>query len=146
MPPNVIEYITHCGKSYGKVKIVLKNNRYFLETTDPVVLQILLKDPEIGPCRVEGAEEITTSAPTTVVENPRAKEASTALYLALGEEDDDNDNDNDRHGIHAFQIADEKVGTVAQRCLALHYPAVEEYDFRKDHLNADLNMDLRLAT
>jgi DNA excision repair protein ERCC-3 len=64
MPPNVIEYITHCGKSYGKVKIVLRNNKYFVETADPVVLQMLLKDPEIGLCRVQGAEEITTSAPT----------------------------------------------------------------------------------
>ena len=64
MPPNVIKYITHCGKTYGKVKIVLRNNKYFVETADPVVLRMLLKNPVIGQCRVQGDEEITTSAPT----------------------------------------------------------------------------------
>jgi len=166
MPPNVIKYITHCGKSYGKVKIVLRNNKYFVETADPVVLQKLLKDPEIGPCRVQGAEEITTSAPTMAGlaiagtkdaagvreaegldkskpnqdqtgRNPTAEE----VYAALNEED----NDDDRDVIHAFQIRDENVSTVSQRCLALHYPALEEYDFRNDHINANLEMDLRPA-
>ncbi|KAI9754716.1 MAG: hypothetical protein M4579_004563 [Chaenotheca gracillima] len=170
MPPNVVEYITHCGKSYGKVKIVLRDNKYLVETADPAILQMLLKDPEIGPCRVEGAEKITTSAPTmaglaiagtkdaagvreaegldksksdqdTTGRNPTTEE----VYAALNEEDDDDD-DQDRYVIHAFQIKDEKVSTVAQRCLALHYPALEEYDFRNDHINANLEIDLRPAT
>jgi len=167
MPPNVIKYITHCGKSYGKVKIVLRNNKYFVETADPVVLQMLLKDPKIGPCRVQGAEEITMSAPTMAGlaipgtkdaagvreaegldksksnqdqngQNPTAEE----VYAAL----DEDDNDDDQDVIHAFQIKDEKVSTVAQRCLVLHYPALEEYDFKNDHINANLEMDLRPAT
>jgi DNA excision repair protein ERCC-3 len=61
----------------------------------------------------------------------------------LNDEDDDDD---DRNVIHAFQIKDEKVSTVAQRCLVLHYPALEEYDFRNDHINANLEIDLRPAT
>lgn len=48
--------------------------------------------------------------------------------------------------IYAFQIQDDKVGIVAQRCLALHYPALEEYDFRNDHINANLEIDLRPGT
>ncbi|KZF25495.1 DNA repair helicase rad25 [Xylona heveae TC161] len=163
MPPNVIAYITHCGKSYGKVKIVLKSNKYFVETADPAVLQMLLKDPEIGPCRVQNAEEITTSVSTMaglaiagtkdaadmrvaervedqVERNSRVEEV---YYAALGEDDDEDDV---QDALHAFQIEDEKVGTVAQRCLALLYPALQEYDFRNDYINANLEIDLRPAT
>jgi DNA excision repair protein ERCC-3 len=168
IPPNIIEYITHCGKSYGKVKIVLRNNKYFVETADPVVLQMLLKDPEIGPCRVQGADEITTSAPTMAglviagtkdaagvreageldksksnQDQIRRSPMTKDLYTVLNEEEDDDD---DQDVIHAFQIKDEEVSTVAQRCLVLHYPALEEYDFRNDHINENLEIDLRPAT
>ncbi len=167
MPPNVIEYITYCGKSYGKVKIVLRNNKYFVETGDPIVLQILRKDPEIGPCQVEGEEVLTISAPTMAGlaiagtkdavfvreaegrdksrldpdqtgQTPTAEEVYTAL--------NDEDNDDEQDIVYTFQIKDDKVSKVAQRCLVLHYPALEEYDFRNDHINPNLEMDLRPAT
>lgn len=40
-----------CTLSYGKVKLVLKHNKYFVESTHPEVLQKLLKDPVIQECR-----------------------------------------------------------------------------------------------
>lgn len=48
MPPNVVEYIMRRGKSYGKVKMVLRDNEYFVETADLEVLQFLLKDASSG--------------------------------------------------------------------------------------------------
>ena len=170
MPPNVVKYITRCGNSYGKVKMVLRDNKYFVETTDLDVLQMLLKDDEIGPCRVQGAQEITTNAPTMSGlaiagtkeaagvreaagldksgpqrEQPGQDPMAEKVYAALGE-DGDNGDDDEREVIHAFQIQDDKVGTVAERCLALHYPALEEYDFRNDNINANLEIDLRPGT
>ncbi|KAL1898095.1 DNA repair helicase RAD25 [Ceratocystis pirilliformis] len=168
MPPNVKEYIAYCGRSYGKVKLVLRNNKYYVETTDANVLQILLKDWEIGSFRVQGAEETTTVAPTMaglviagtkdaagVREAEGLKEAkangeqqqqhSQQIQSHAAEEDDDDDVDS-QEVIHAFQIKDEKVGATAQRCLALHYPALEEYDFRNDHINPNLEIDLRPGT
>lgn len=65
------------------------------------------------------------------------------VYATLSEEDDADD---DRDVIHAFQIKDEKVSTVAQRCLVLHFPALEEYDFRNDYINMNLEIDLRPPT
>ena len=38
--------------SYGKVKLVLKHNRYFVESSHPETLQILLKDTTIRDARV----------------------------------------------------------------------------------------------
>lgn len=63
LPPNVAEFITECGRSYGKVKLVLRNAKYFLETKDRALLQQLLRDPEISLCRVQGAEATRSTAP-----------------------------------------------------------------------------------
>ena len=41
-----------CTLSYGKIKLVLKDNKYFVESTFPDCLQKLLKDPVIQECRL----------------------------------------------------------------------------------------------
>ena len=49
--------------SYGKVKLVLKHNKYFIESTHPDTLQFLLKDPVIREARViptQAGPETTT--------------------------------------------------------------------------------------
>ncbi|XP_071802961.1 general transcription and DNA repair factor IIH helicase/translocase subunit XPB-like [Asterias amurensis] len=51
IPDGIIEYIKLCTLSYGKLKLVLKHNRYFVESTQPDVLQKLLKDPVVQQCR-----------------------------------------------------------------------------------------------
>nr|CAD7424080.1 unnamed protein product [Timema monikensis] len=59
VPDGIVEFIKLCTLSYGKVKLVLKHNRYFVESPHPEVLQKLLKDPVIQDCRlrrnIEGA-------------------------------------------------------------------------------------------
>ena len=64
------------------------------------------------------------------------------VYTAFNDEDIDDEQDL----VYTFQIKDDKVSKVAQQCLALHYPALEEYDFKIDDINANLEMDLRPAT
>lgn len=63
------------------------------------------------------------------------------MYAVLNENDDEDEED--QEVIHAFQIKDEKVSQVTERCLKLHYPSLEEYDFRNDTVNANLEIDLR---
>ena len=48
-----------CTLSYGKVKLVLKHNKYFVESSHPETLQLLLKDDVIRSARV-----VPTSNPT----------------------------------------------------------------------------------
>lgn len=57
IPDGIIEFITVCTLSYGKVKLVLKHNRYFIESQHPDILQKLLKDPVIGSCRLKRLED-----------------------------------------------------------------------------------------
>ncbi|XP_038044860.1 general transcription and DNA repair factor IIH helicase subunit XPB-like [Patiria miniata] len=52
IPDGIIEFIKLCTLSYGKLKLVLKHNRYFVESTHPDVLQRLLKDPVVQQCRL----------------------------------------------------------------------------------------------
>ncbi|XP_020623232.1 TFIIH basal transcription factor complex helicase XPB subunit-like [Orbicella faveolata] len=58
IPDGIIQFIKICTLSYGKVKLVLKHNRYFVESSHPEVLQHLLRDPEIQECRKHTDEDI----------------------------------------------------------------------------------------
>lgn len=48
LPEEIREFIITCTRAFGKVKLVLKHNKYFLETPDNKVLQKLLQDEVIG--------------------------------------------------------------------------------------------------
>ncbi|XP_053684118.1 general transcription and DNA repair factor IIH helicase subunit XPB [Sabethes cyaneus] len=57
VPEGIQEFIRLCTLSYGKVKLVLKHNKYFVESPHPEVLQKLLKDPVIQSCRLRRTNE-----------------------------------------------------------------------------------------
>lgn len=60
LPDGIKEFIKLCTLSYGKVKLVLKHNRYFVESPFPEVLQKLLKDPVIQETRLKRTVENET--------------------------------------------------------------------------------------
>ncbi|KAI9163432.1 DNA excision repair ERCC-3 [Paramyrothecium foliicola] len=168
LPPSIRDFIMSCTKSYGKVKLVLKDNKYFVESTDPEVLQELLKDEVIGKCRVNSSKHIVTTTVSTsqslvIPGTQNAAGLQQAGLLKKGgydgadaavklEQDEvtaalsDEDNDEDKEAVHAFEISDVSVEVVQKRCLDLSYPILEEYDFRFDNVNADLDIDLRPNT
>ena len=141
---------------------MLKNTKHYVESSDPEMLQRLLKDEVIGPLRAEGTEGLTTSiAPTLAgLVIPGTKDAAGVQQAAqrgaerlidgeiakkseiediLNTEDDDDEVD----AVHSFEIIDNGVEAVQKRCLELGLPVLEEYDFRNDKANPDLDIDLR---
>ncbi|KAK3679799.1 DNA repair helicase RAD25 [Recurvomyces mirabilis] len=64
LPESIIEYVHKVTRSFGKVRLVLKHNRYFVESNDASVLQMLLRDPVIAGCRVEETAELLTEKAT----------------------------------------------------------------------------------
>ena len=58
-----------CTLSYGKVKLVLKHNRYFVESNHPECLQKLLKDPVIQECRLRKPELTAAADGSTDLKN-----------------------------------------------------------------------------
>ncbi|KIY64574.1 DNA helicase [Cylindrobasidium torrendii FP15055 ss-10] len=172
VPRTIVEFIRKCTVSYGKVKLVLKHNRYFVESTHPDTLQLLLKDRTIREARVVTAQldtsikaaTFTTSkvAPKSVLPLPGAKDAdkedpsktaapgaaqaadADLFTSVVGVEGDEVDEDDD--AVHSFQIDDTKIDDIKKRCNDLNYPMLEEYDFRNDTVNANLDIDLKPAT
>ncbi|RKK96631.1 putative DNA repair helicase ercc3 [Fusarium oxysporum] len=159
LPQTIKEFIRSFTKSYGKVKLVLKSNKYFVESSDADVLQALLEDNIIGPLLVNGSDEIsTTRAPALGgLVTPGTKHAAGAqqanLPRTVDKESDhieailnDEENDDEEEAVHSFEIPDSAVEAVQKRCLDLSYPILEEYDFRCDNINPDLDIDLRPNT
>ncbi|KAH6647161.1 DNA repair helicase RAD25 [Truncatella angustata] len=160
LPGSIRAFIANSTSAYGKVKLVIKNTKYYVESSDPEVLQKLLKDPVIGPCRVQGTDITTTTSnmPSVVIPGtmnaagvkqvkPSEKSQEDILpdqaMQTLREDDDDDDN---QEAAHAFEIPDSAVETVQKRCLTIQYPILEEYDFRNDDRNANLDIDLKPNT
>jgi DNA excision repair protein ERCC-3 len=78
LPDSVIADLRNCTQRYGKVKLVLRQNRFFLETADPDALQILLRDPVIQAALVEPEAD---GQPT--LDEPRQPEATLEVGLSL---------------------------------------------------------------
>jgi DNA excision repair protein ERCC-3 len=69
------------------------------------------------------------------------READRMAAALLEEEDDDEDRDQ----VHSFEIHGESVQEVSKRCRTIDLPLTEEYDFRNDNANANLEIDLKPA-
>ncbi|KAI9822587.1 MAG: DNA repair helicase RAD25 [Pycnora praestabilis] len=162
IPEDIREFIVNCTQSYGKVKLVLKHNRYFVESSDPEMLQRLLKDDVIGPLRIEGSEEFTKEKAPQMgglvipgtknaagVKQQIEKQATEGkgdpskeddIFITLREDDDDDD---EMDQVHSFEVPASGVESIQKRCLDLGFPVLEEYDFRNDEANANLDIDLK---
>ncbi|XP_020593007.1 DNA repair helicase XPB1-like isoform X2 [Phalaenopsis equestris] len=139
LPKEMIDFIHGSTANYGKVKLVLKKNRYFIESQFPEVLKTLLKDDVISKARIS-LEEFQSGEAFSVSKTPGEMDTHNGLLdgadLAAAAEEKET---------HSFEINPAQVENVKQRCLpnALNYPMLEEYDFRNDTVNPDLNMELK---
>lgn len=162
---SLVQFIRGATVSYGKVKLVLKNTRYFVESAQADVLQMLLKDPVIGPLRINSGSTVDSNglvkfaAPTQgdlkipgtkkeVKSTDGEKDKATEDIFAsvIGNKNSEEDDDDDLDAVHSFEIANGSVEIVKKRCQEIEYPVLEEYDFRNDARNPDLEIDLKPST
>ncbi|KAH8108243.1 DNA repair helicase rad25 [Phellopilus nigrolimitatus] len=164
VPDAIVDYIRSCTMSFGKVKLVLKHNKYFIESSHPETLQTLLKDAVIPPTKaglvipgtkeagaggqipgvVNGKKQTDADLFTSVVGLDNGMSDCFFLMLILTSVFDEIDEDDDN--VHAFEVDDTKIDEVKKRCNELEYPMLEEYDFRNDTINANIDIDLKPAT
>ena len=52
VPESIADFVRECTKSYGKVKLVLKRNKHYVESAHPDVLRTLLRDDAVASARV----------------------------------------------------------------------------------------------
>lgn len=164
VPESIVKFIRECTLSYGKVKLVLKHNKYYIESSYPEVLQTLLKDPTIRDARVlPGVTENETTGGNTLLiskapqrgniaiagskvsEQPASTPKSDDLFASVvGVSSDEVEEDDEN--VHSFEISDKLIDGVKRRCNELEYPMLEEYDFHNDTINANLDIDLKPTT
>lgn len=181
LPEGLKNFIFTATQSFGKVRLVLKHNKYWVESQDPSVLQMLLRDPVIGAARIQETDELVQEkAPqmrglvipgTKDAAGVKQAEAQAARKKLQQEEDDDEDDDDDDEDkekekrnndqdmaaylreedddddadqVHSFQVDGNMIQQVQEQCnVKLQLPLTEEYDFRNDEVNANLDIDLR---
>jgi DNA excision repair protein ERCC-3 len=224
VPASVAAFVLDNTQSFGKVKLVLKQNRYYIESAHADVLRRLLQDEVIGPARITeaegesraqngrlqvlgraaapkrgdlvipgtegaarkaapanaaaaagaggaqigarpGARPAAPAPPTTgsgVGREPPGSAAGASaamagaaaatdadLFSAIIGVDDEADEAaalDDEDVVHSFEIREELTEDVRRRCNDIGFPMLEEYDFRNDRLNADLDIDLKPVT
>jgi len=176
IPEGISQFIKLCTVSYGKVKLVLKHNRYFVESNFPDALQQLLKDLTIQGCRVISRDDPNdlisskfisksslklnkSSKPSDNTEQSNqqnSEEASEesaepipsdiADYMGKVMMDDDDDEGEKELQTVSFEVSQERIEELQKRCITLDYPLLAEYDFRNDTINRDINMDLKPST
>ncbi|KAG8529818.1 transcription factor TFIIH complex ERCC-3 subunit [Bacidia gigantensis] len=171
LPHEIRTFILECTKAFGKVKLVLKDNRYFLETPDNKVLQKLLQDPIISSQRLDQNDVITEKAPQVgglvipgtkdaaglkqqsgpqqdkfAIEGPQDVANRETQLLDAIRVDDDDDDEEEEISVHSIEIPRDNVETVQKRCLEMEYPVLEEYDFKNDNDNPNLDIDLKPST
>lgn len=165
LPESIRSFIIEFTKSYGKIKMVLRHNRYYVETTDPQMLQRLLKDEVIGPQRIESTEGIIERAAPKMggLVIPGTKDAAGIRETGTQQEptaaprdenqegvvdygiDDVGEDETEEATTYSFEIPPQGVEIVKARCQAIGCPALEEYDFQGDTVNPNLDMDLKPA-
>jgi len=192
LPPAVAAFIAACTGNFGKVKLVLRKGRFWVESPHPAILEELLADDVIAGARVGVAEggvcggggeagaahaaphqppagfALITDAPTEtagpaiaadVVQAMEIAEADAAAAAAAAVEGEGGGAgapsappacqppppSTAPAPLVAFEIDPAKVEHVKARCLpgGLNYPMLEEYDFRADTANPDLEIALR---
>ena len=146
IPDRVVSFVRDCTMSYGKVKLVLKRNRYHIESSYPQVLRLLLKDPIIQKAKiienVEADEEISN------VQNANSNKKDTFGAVITLDKEDESDVLGMKESDFAQSVEIDKnaVEEVKRRCTELDFPLMEEYDFRNDDINAELKIDLDAKT
>ncbi|CAI6005262.1 unnamed protein product [Closterium sp. NIES-64] len=194
LSPDIITFIRESTQNYGKVKLVLQRNKYFVESPYPNV-------SPFSPCKLPDGQQGPAGDAFAVQQGGAADGSAAALTHALmgaGEDVGGAADDGEFHSFeidpsqvcwrvcwvrclaqvcytsanprpslsvgggggydgefHSFEIDPSqgpanscpfvKVECVKQRCLpnALNYPMLEEYDFRNDSVNPDVDVELK---
>jgi DNA excision repair protein ERCC-3 len=146
VPENIKQFVHQVTESFGKVRLVLKHNKYFIESNDAKVLQMLLRDPVIAECRVEESDELVTerAAQKGGLIIPGTKDAAGVREAVAQNQqerrrDDEEDDSDDEFGgreaerdmeeflreeedddeidqVHSFEIDGEKIQQVQEHC------------------------------
>ncbi|CAI8509303.1 unnamed protein product [Hanseniaspora opuntiae] len=138
---SISDFIRGATVSYGKVKLVIKQNRYFVETSQTHILNMLLDDPVIGKLRInedgdggqhDGKVKTTSEMIMDVkAENINPDDVEAVFKSVVGDDskkpaEDDVNADDDDDIVHSFEIGTDAVEIVKKRCQEIDYPSLSK--------------------
>ncbi|KAF7682834.1 General transcription and DNA repair factor IIH helicase subunit XPB [Astathelohania contejeani] len=115
LPTTVIKFVRECTISYGKIKLIMRQNRYFIEAVDKEILKLMQNDPIIGSC---------------------------INRECINEKSINTENECIKINENCFEVLPVDIEKVKKRCIDIDYPLIEEYDFRNAG-GVDIKIDLR---
>lgn len=146
----------------------MKQNKYFVESSHPEVLQKLLKDPVIQQCRLRRSDDDNALEESSIKKTSGAAALNSAFSAAgtdpskqanptesdTGENGnnvavptditdyyskiDAEEDDEEEQKVVSFEVDQAKIEVIQKRCIQLEYPLLAEYDFRNDTRNPDI--------
>lgn len=167
IPPEITKFIEESTATHGKVRLLLKSSKYYIESGDPTALHTLLQNPIISDARVKSTEGLSEAAApsgrdlsiagTSKKETDDAREEEILIAAAVAAEQDvsipadlheylalvDGDEDASASRVVSFEIPKERVQEVQKQCLLLEYPLLSEYDFRNDTSIPNMKIELK---
>ena len=133
LPIEVINMIKDNSTLHGTVKLVQKQNSFFVESTQPDAIRELLKDEEIQECLLRPSVETVTGGLTAAYE---VQDVSANFFKALYTEEEHPD-------LIYFEVNMEKVESLLRRCKVLEFLLPLEYDYQHDIFSQNININLK---
>ena len=112
-------------------KLVLKQNSFFVESTQPDAIRKLLKDKEIQECRLRPNVETVTGDQAKY----EVKDVSAKFFEALDAEEENPD-------LIYFEVKREKMESLLKRCMEMKFLLTSEYDYQNDTCCKNIEIDL----
>ena len=138
LPSGFKQFVKFWTASYGKASLVLKQGRYYIESAHPDILKKLSNDEVIRAALVDGGHDESGNLEIKI-----EREFQTIITL---DDDDEQEEAEESEFTTSFELKKSHLEIVKKRCMDLRSTLRQEYDFRQDKLNPNLDMDLSPKT
>jgi len=110
LPDSVSTFVRECTKRYGKARLVLKNNRFYVESEHPSVLRELLRDSLISQARVMTSDDTNNDNPNNNKNQDKtmtnSKEDASNINNATSNNNNNNNNNNNLNFLPSNPVLD----------------------------------------
>lgn len=148
LPQEIVDFVQSSTSVYGKVILLLKNNHYFVESTNPEYLDGLLKDGLFQKIKVS-EEKSLSKDPIDSKTGYFIRERIPDLNLIKRNDDilqTNKDEDVELvEKVYSFELdtSIEKIEKIKERSQQISFPMTEYYDYLNDSNNPSLDIDLK---
>ncbi|KRH94463.1 DNA repair helicase rad25 [Pseudoloma neurophilia] len=132
IPNSIKEFVVACTLSYGKLKLVLRDSKHYIEAQSEEIFKRILKDSVISKALINQENTLYENKLQNVALLPDDTESLTTLTIDFGQ-----------NAVFSREVHSECLEGLKKRCIDIDFPLIEEYDFRKDHKLKNIDIELK---